>query len=86
MRQCRSYCGVLSQYPVFSSLPCACFLPVHEGWVRLFWNRAQVKIPGTLSTAQKGTKGTKLEVDSDLGQARIYLGLEESLGIIQLNI
>lgn len=28
----------------------------------------------------------KLEVDSDLGQARIYLGLEESLGIIQLNI
>lgn len=41
--------------PWFSSLPCACFPRFHEGWVRLIWNRAQVKVPGTLSTSQKGT-------------------------------
>lgn len=55
VRQGRSCCGALSELPVSSSPPWPCFPPFHEGWLRLLWSRAQMKVPGTLSTSQKGT-------------------------------
>lgn len=39
-------------FPLF---PVLVFPIFHEFWVRLFWNRAQMKVPGTLRTSQKGT-------------------------------
>lgn len=75
----------------FSPFPCSCVPLFHECQLWLIWNRAPMKVPETSSSssgplALLGGVQIRLEVYSDLGQAGIYLGFEESSGIIQLNV